>query len=262
MQATLEGRIALVTGGGSGIGLAIAQSLAASGARVMICDISEEAVECASAGSERILGFSGDAADPATVEAAFSRLEAHWGSADILVNNVGIGGPTAWVEDTLKAEWDETLRINLGAAFLCTRRAVPAMKRTRSGRIVNISSVAGRLGFPLRLSYSATKWGLIGMTKTLAMELGPFGVSVNAILPGLVSNPRADGIMASQAEVQGKSPDAILAQFLSRISMRTRVTLEEIAATANFLCSNEGRHISGQSISVCGNFETYANPTP
>ncbi len=262
MQAELEGRTAVVTGGGSGIGLAIAQRLAAAGAQVMLCDLSTEAVARLAGRDERIWAVAGDAADPGAVRKMSDDLAARWGDPDILVNNVGIAGPTAWVEDIALEEWEATLRVNLTAAFLWTRQLVPAMKRMGRGSIISISSVAGRLGFPLRLPYAATKWGIIGLTETLAMELGPFGIAVNAILPGLVENERADRILTAQAEAQGVARDAVLAAFLSRISMRTRVTPDEVAGMVAYLCSPLGRHISGQQIGICGNFETYANPTP
>jgi NAD(P)-dependent dehydrogenase (short-subunit alcohol dehydrogenase family) len=228
----------------------------------MLCDLSPDAVARTAGRSDRLWAVTGDAADPASVAAMSAGLVARWGDPDVLVNNVGISGPTAWVEDISLEAWEATLRTNLTAAFLWTRQLAPAMKRMGRGSIVNISSVAGRLGFPLRLPYAATKWGIIGMTETLAMELGPFGVAVNAILPGLVENERADRILTAQAEAQGVSRDQVLAGFLSRISMRTRVTPEEVAGIVSYLCSPLGRHISGQQIGVCGNFETYANPTP
>lgn len=262
MDIDLHGRTAVVTGGGRGIGLTIAGALSAAGANVAVCDYSQDAIAALSNGDNGIWGLQADAADINDIDRVFNECERRWGPVDILVNNVGIAGPTSWVEETPVDEWEATLRTNLTAAFLCTRRAVPSMKARGEGRIVNISSVAGRLGFPLRLAYSATKWGLIGMTKTLAMELGPYGISVNAVLPGLVANERGERIITAQAQAKNVAREEVLSDFLSRISMRTEVSMEEVAATVTFVCSRFGKHVSGQSISVCGNFETYANPTP
>lgn len=262
MRTDLDGKIAVITGGGSGIGYAIAGALVEAGASVMVCDHSAATVASVNLDQSGIWALEADAADQDAIDALFAQLESRWGPADILVNNVGISGPTSWIEETPIDGWEETLRVNLTSAFLCTRRAVPSMKVRGVGKIINISSVAGRLGFPLRVAYSATKWGMIGMTKTLAMELGPFGISVNAILPGLVDNERADKVIAEQAEARSVGRDAVLSDFLSRISMRSRVTPEEIAAMVTYLSSTHGSHISGQSISICGNFETYANPSP
>lgn len=262
MKVDLHGRVALVTGAASGIGAVIAERLTSAGARVVVGDISEKAMAAFSARNPEIVTAACDVSDLSQVNALFNLAESRFGRVSIVVSNAGIAGPTARVQAIAPDAWDETLKVNLSGAFYCSRRAAPAMIAANDGVIIIISSVAGRLGFPLRLPYAVTKWGLIGMMETLAMELGPSNIRVNAVLPGLVDNERAHGIVAAQAERTGTTNEVAMQQFLSRISMRTMVATEEIATTVAFLASDFGRHISGQSISVCGNFESYGSPAP
>jgi NAD(P)-dependent dehydrogenase (short-subunit alcohol dehydrogenase family) len=172
------------------------------------------------------------------------------------VNNAGIAGPTAAIEDTSLHEWQQTLDVNLTGAFLCTRSAVPLIKKAKGGSIINISSAAGRHGFPLRSPYSATKFGVIGLTQTWAMELGPSGIRVNAILPGIVEGARQDRVLSAKAETFGISLEAMRQRALERVSLRRMVTAQDIAAQIVFVCSPAGANISGQSLSVDGNVET------
>jgi len=172
------------------------------------------------------------------------------------VNNAGIAGPTAAIEDTALNEWRQTLGVNLTGAFLCTRSAVPLIKKAKGGSIINISSAAGRHGFPLRSPYSATKFGVIGLTQTWAMELGPSGIRVNAILPGIVEGARQDSVLSAKAETFGISLEAMRQRALERVSLRRMVTAQDIAAQIVFVCSPAGANISGQSLSVDGNVET------
>ena len=151
---------------------------------------------------------------------------------------------------------NRTLAVNINGQFYCTRRAVPLIKAAGGGSIVNISSVAGRFGYPLRTPYAASKWAAIGFTKSLAMELGPHDVRVNALLPGFINNERARAIFTAKAEATGVTTDELEREILSRVSLQQYVTSEDIAEMAVFLCSNVGRHISGQAIRVCGNVES------
>jgi NAD(P)-dependent dehydrogenase (short-subunit alcohol dehydrogenase family) len=153
------------------------------------------------------------------------------------------------------SEWQQTIDVNLTGTFLCTRSAVPLMK-PQGGSIVNISSAAGRLGFPLRTPYSASKYGVIGLTETWAMELGPQGIRVNAILPGIVEGPRQDRVLSAKAKSYGITLEQMRTRALERVSMRTTVTAHDIAAQIVFICSKAGAKISGQSLSVDGNVET------
>lgn len=255
MRISCEGRRAVVTAGGSGIGRAIAKTLAANGAAVFTCDVDRALVEAAKgAGSGAVVA---DVADPAAVDRLFEAAEAAMGGVDVLINNAGIAGPTARVEEIAVADWDRTIAVNLSGQFYCARRAVPLMRRAGRGTIVNISSTAGRLGFPLRLPYAASKFAITGLTKTLALELGPADIGVNAILPGYVLNTRGERVIRAKAEAAGRTVAEMKAAVLGNIAMRTGVTEREIAALALYLCSEAGRHVSGQLLGIDAGFETY-----
>lgn len=247
---------ALVTAGATGIGYAIAKRLQRAGARVHICDISRSALQQAAADSPALTSSVADVASEADVEKLFVDVQTQLGGLDLLVNNAGVAGPTGPVEETSREDWQRTLDVNLTGTFLCTRRAVPLLKTAGGGAIINISSVAGRLGFPHRTPYSASKWGLIGLTQTWAMELGPAGIRVNAILPGVVAGDRQDRILQARAELEGIDREEVRRQRLQTVSLRNMVTADDVAETVLFLCSPAGRMISGQSLGVCGNVET------
>jgi len=252
----LTGQRAVVTAGAQGIGLAITEALLQQGAEVHICDVDRAALDKTKAKYPQVHISHTDVGNEAQVLAMFSEIQARWGQLDILVNNAGIAGPTAAIEDTVLQEWQQTLDVNLTGAFLCTRSAVPLIKKAKGGSIVNISSAAGRHGFPLRSPYSATKFGVIGLTQTWAMELGPSGIRVNAILPGIVEGPRQDRVLGAKAEAFGISLEAMRQRALERVSLRRMVTAQDIAAQIVFICSPAGANISGQSLSVDGNVET------
>ena len=252
----LTGQRAVVTAGAQGIGLAITEALLQQGAEVHICDVDRAALDKTKAKYPQVYISHTDVGNEAQVLAMFSEIQTRWGQLDILVNNAGIAGPTAAIEDTVLQEWQQTLDVNLTGAFLCTRSAVPLIKKAKGGSIVNISSAAGRHGFPLRSPYSATKFGVIGLTQTWAMELGPSGIRVNAILPGIVEGPRQDRVLGAKAEAFGISLEAMRQRALERVSLRRMVTAQDIAAQIVFICSPAGANISGQSLSVDGNVET------
>ena len=200
----LAGKRALVTAGASGIGLAIARAYRAAGASVMICDIDEAALAAAAAGLPGVPAERADVADEAAVAALFETVERRLGGLDVLVNNAGIAGPTGPVETLAKSDWDRTLAVNITSQFLCTRAAVPLLRRGRGASIVNLSSAAGHLGFPGRTPYSASKWAVVCFTKSLAIELGPDGIRANAILPGAVDGPRIRAVIEAKARSLGK----------------------------------------------------------
>ncbi len=248
----------LVTAGASGIGQAISDTFAAAGARIFICDIDTQALDafarnCPNAGTK-----IADVSSPEAVDALFDAVGDFLGGLDVLVNNAGITGPTAPVENISVAEWDRTISVDLNGMFYCVRRAVPMLKAAGGGTIINLSSIAGRLGYPLRSPYSAAKWGVVGFTKSLAIELGPANVRVNAIQPGVVEGARLDRLLEDRAHEIGISPQEAKDRFLAPISLRHMVSAQEIADMALFLASPSGRSISGQAISVCGDHASLA----
>ena len=196
-----------------------------------------------------------DVADARQVDLVFDDLRQSLGGLDVLVNNAGIAGPTAAVEDIDPDDWSRTLAVNITGQFLCARCAVPLLKAAGGGSIINMSSVAGRLGYPLRTPYAASKWAVIGFTKSLAIELGPHDIRVNALLPGIVEGERMRRVIAARADALGVSYDEMESRYLGQVSLHRMVTHADVAAMALFLCSPAGRNISGQSLSVCGNVE-------
>ena len=251
----------LVTAGGSGIGLVIAQAFADAGDRVHVCDIDRSYLEALSE-SSAIGTTPADVSEPDQVAALFDRLQSELGGLDVLVNNAGIAGPTGPVESLSFDDWRRTLAVNLDSQFLCSRHAVPMLKAAGGGSIVNISSTAGLHGYPLRAPYAAAKWGVIGLTKTLAMELGPHAVRVNAICPGSVAGERMDRVVAAEARVRKVPEDLVREGFLRQSSMGIFVRAEDVAALALFLCSEAGAAISGEALAVDGHTEGFGWPAP
>ena len=255
MDTSMTQQRVVVTAGAQGIGLAITGAFVAAGAQVHICDINDEFLAAAKARFPSVSQSHTDVSNAAQVDAMFAGLSARWGGLDVLVNNAGIAGPTAHVEDTDLQAWNDTIAVNLTGPFLCTRRAVPLLKAAGGGSIVNLSSIAGRLGFPLRTPYSASKYGVIGLTETWAMELGPSNIRVNAILPGIVAGDRQERVIAAKAASYGIEHEAMRQRLLDKVSTRSMVTAQDIANQIIFICSPAGAAISGQSLSVCGNVE-------
>ena len=255
MDVGMKGKRVVVTAGAQGIGFAITETFVAAGAQVHICDVNEAFLADAKTRLPDVSQSRTDVADAAQVDAMFDDLEARWRALDVLVNNAGIAGPTAKVEETDLTGWEQTIAINLTGPFLCARRAVPLLKAAGGGSIVNLSSAAGRLGFPLRSPYCASKFGVIGLTETWAMELGPSGIRVNAILPGIVAGERQERVIAAKAKSYGIGHEAMRQQLLAKVSLRKMVTAQDIANQILFICSPAGASISGQSLSVCGNVE-------
>jgi NAD(P)-dependent dehydrogenase (short-subunit alcohol dehydrogenase family) len=248
----LDGKRVLVTAGAAGIGRAIGEALAGAGAEVWVCDVAEDALASCPQGW---VATRCDVADEAAVDRLFDDLGRRWGGRlDVLVNNAGIAGPTAGIDAIEPDAWRRTIEVNLNSAYYFARRAVPLLKRSR-GSIVNISSVAGRLGYAFRTPYAASKWALVGLSHSLAKELGPDGVRVNAVLPGIVAGPRIDGVFRARAEALGQSVAEVEAAYLEKVSMRRKVTAADVAAMVLFLCSDAARNVSGQAISVDANVE-------
>jgi len=252
----LVGQRVVVTAGANGIGLAIARQLHAQGAKLAICDIDAKALEQASAELGDCLARITDVSDEAAVEAFFQEAKSDLGGLDALINNAGIAGPTGGVEDISVESWRRCIDICLTGQFICAHNAVPMLKAAGGGSIVNMSSSAGKHGYAYRTPYSAAKFGVIGLTQSLAKELGPDNIRVNAILPGIVSGPRMEGVIRDRAKATGVSYDEMEQDYLAKISLRRMVTMEDVATTTAFLLSNAGANLSGQSLSVDGNVET------
>jgi NAD(P)-dependent dehydrogenase (short-subunit alcohol dehydrogenase family) len=245
----------LVTAGASGIGRATADLLAARGARVHICDVSDEFLADYRAAHCDARVTKADVASDVDVARLFGDVKATLGGLDALINNAGIPGPTGGVEEIRPEDWRRTIDVCLTGQFLCAHHGVPLLKAAGGGAIVNLSSAAGRFGYALRTPYSAAKWGVIGLTQSLAKELGPANIRVNAILPGIVEGPRMSGVIAARAKQTGVSYEAMERTYLERVSMRRMVTASDVAATIAYLLSPAGRYISGQSLGVDGNVE-------
>jgi NAD(P)-dependent dehydrogenase (short-subunit alcohol dehydrogenase family) len=257
LSSKTEG-VALVTAGASGIGRVIAQTLLASDYRVHICDIDQTAIAEFLNANPLATATLADASDAAQVERVFTDLAAVHDQLDVLVNNVGIAGPTAAVEEIDPQDWDRTIAVDLNSAFYVTRKATPLLKASR-GCIINMASTAALFGFPMRSAYAAAKWALIGLTKTWAMEMGPAGVRVNALCPGSVNGPRIEQVIARDAQERGLSQDEIRDVYQRQSSMRVFVEPEEIAGMVVFLCSPAGKHLSGQAIAIDGHTESLSN---
>lgn len=254
--AGLSGQRIVITAGAGGIGLVIARALHAQGCRLAICDVSDEALKSASAELGDCLAVKADVSDPGEVDAFFGKVEAALGGLDALVNNAGIAGPTGNVEDISVEDWRRCLDIVLTGQFLCTRLAVPHLKAAGGGAIVNMSSAAGRFGYAFRTPYAAAKFGVIGFTQSLAKELGPHNIRVNAILPGIISGPRMEGVIRARAEQVNVPYEEMEESYLERISLRRMTPPEDVAATVAFLLSQAGRNLTGLSMNVDGNVES------
>jgi NAD(P)-dependent dehydrogenase (short-subunit alcohol dehydrogenase family) len=249
MDLSLKGKRAVVTAGAGGIGRAIADTFVKNGARVQVCDVDEKAL----AGlPKEIFQLKADVAAVADVERLFAEAQKNLGGLDILVNNAGIAGPTGRVEDIDPKDWDRCIAVDLNGMFYCTRKAMPMIKAAGGGSIVNLSSIAGRFGFPLRTPYSAAKWAVIGFTQSIAAEAGPDGVRCNAIQPGIVEGDRVESIMEAKAKSLGVTRKEIRDRMVEGISLKTTVTAQDVADTIHFLVSDAGKHISAQTIGVCG----------
>jgi NAD(P)-dependent dehydrogenase (short-subunit alcohol dehydrogenase family) len=252
---TCTGQRALITGGGSGIGRVVAEALCQSGASVMVCDVSQAALdECANLLPE-VRTILADVSDPEQVDRMFARIPELVGGLDILVNNAGIGGPVAKVEDLEPASVERIMAVNVSGMFHCTRRAVPLLRAFGGGSIINISSVAGRLGYAERSAYSASKWAVIGATKSFAAELGADNIRVNAILPGVIEGERHERLYRAKAERLGITFEQAEERFFEQVSLRRNVSARDVAAAILFLCSPAGANISGQSLGVCGDIQ-------
>ena len=248
-------RHVLITAGGSGIGLVMAQTFLAAGDIVAVTDSDADTLNTAQQQVPALQVFHADCTDEQRMEAVYDELQRDWGGLDILIANAGIAGPTATIDDIRLADWRQCLAVNLDGAFLACRRAAVMMKAQQRGLIILLSSTAGLFGYPYRAPYAAAKWAIIGLCKTLAMELGPYNVRANVICPGAVEGKRMAGVIQREAEARGITEAELRAGYESCVSLRSFVTPEDIANTALFLASPAARHISGVALPVDGHTE-------
>jgi len=256
MNLDLKGHRVLVTAGASGIGLATARAFVAEGARVLVCDVDRDALAALATNDAAIASVEADVSKPADVARLFEAVDARLGGLDTLVNNAGIAGPTAACEDVTLADWQRTLDVNLTGMFLCAQKAIPLLKQSANGSMVNLSSAAGRFGFALRSPYSASKWGVIGFSKSLSIELGGAGVRVNAICPGAVAGDRIDRVIAGKAKVRNVPFDVVRDEFLGKTSLKRFVSAEDIANAIVFLASKLGANIDGHALPIDGDVQS------
>ncbi len=249
MDLGIKGLRVLVTAGANGIGRAIVDAFLEEGARIFACDVDAEALGQLpdAVGRSRT-----DVGERDQVAAMMEAAIAHLGGLDVLVNNAGIAGPTGRVEEIAPEDWDRCITVCLTSQFNCARLAVPHLRASDNASIVNLSSVAGKYGFALRSPYAAAKWGVIGFTKSLAIELGEAGIRVNAILPGLVAGDRQRRVLEAKAQQQGTSYAEMEARAFSFVSVKEYVTARQLADQIMLLASPRGRTISGQAISIDG----------
>jgi NAD(P)-dependent dehydrogenase (short-subunit alcohol dehydrogenase family) len=258
MDLNLTGCRVIVTAGAAGIGLEVARAFIEEGAKVWVCDIDANAVATLAKSDPGINAAVCDVTDRAAVRAFFERATGDLGGLDCLVNNAGIAGATARIEDTQPEDWDRCVEVCLTGQYNFAHLAAPLLRASANGSMVNFSSAAGKHGFALRSAYAAAKWGVIGFTKSLSIELGEDGVRVNAILPGIVAGDRQRRVLEAKAQRLGKSFDEMEAAAFANTSIREYVTARQLADQILFLASPRGRTISGQAISVDGDTKMLA----
>ena len=251
-QTSLAAKRVLVTAGGDGIGLEIARAFTEAGAKVLVCDIRPESLERLAKNMPELHSCIADVSREADVAAMFDLVDRKLGGLDVLVNNAGMAGPTGAVETLSLADWERTLAVNITGQFLCVRQAVPRLRKGREPSIINLASIAGHLGMPLRAPYCASKWAVVGFTKTLAIELGPDGIRVNAILPGAVDGPRIQAVIAAKAKSLSQSVEEMTRAYTSQAALGRMVTSRDVANMVLFAASDLARNVTGQELVVDG----------
>lgn len=252
MDLNIAGLRVVVTAGADGIGRKAAEAFLREGANVFVCDTSSSALEEFARTHPSVGICKCDVADEAGVSEMISKAADFLGGIDCLINNAGITGPTAPAATIVSEDWNRCIAVNLSGTFYCSREAIPYLKKSTNASIISMSSVAGKMGYPNKSPYVAAKWGLIGLMKTLSIELGADGIRCNAILPGPVEGPRIRGVIADKAALAGISAKEQEQRYLALASIKSFVTPEEVAEMLLYLSSTKSRRISGQAISIDG----------
>jgi NAD(P)-dependent dehydrogenase (short-subunit alcohol dehydrogenase family) len=240
----------LITAGAAGIGREFARAFAANGAKVFVCDIDDKALAAIAKEIPGLVAARCDMAKRAEIERMVPEAVQALGGLDVLINNAGIAGMTLPVDQYPPDDWDKVIAVNLTAMFDVSRLAIPHLKQSKAGCIVNMASIAGRFGFANRSPYAATKWGVIGLTKTLAMELGQWGIRANAIAPGAVEGDRIVRVFQGRAQISGKSMEEVKADAFAAQSIKSFIDPKDIAQLAVFLASDAAKSISGQVLPI------------
>ena len=249
-------RRVFITGGASGIGAAFAKRFLALGDHVAISDVDQEALDEMRQAHPELIALRGNVSDPDDMQAVFQEVEASLGGIDVVFANAGTGGPAGRIEELDLSAAATCLSVNVMGAMVTCAWAAKVMRAQGSGSIVLTSSTAGQWGYPYRTPYAAAKWGIVGLTKSLAMELGEAGIRVNASCPGAVEGDRMDRVVAAEARAKNKDEADVRAQYVTGVSMKTWISVDDLADTVEWLVSDQARKISGQVISIDGNTET------
>ena len=258
MLKNLKNKKIIISAGASGIGWATTKICLSRGAFVYICDIdlkSLNKIRKHSLNNKRLFSYNCDASNEEEVSNFFNQIKKKTNKIDALINNVGVAGPTGSLEKLNSRDWENTLHTDVNSHFYFTKRAIPLIKKSKNGSIINMSSTAGVLGFPLRSPYAASKWAIIGITKTLAMELGKFNIRVNAVCPGTIKGDRMKRVIRDKAKFTKISRKSIEKDFISMSSMKQWILEDDIGKMCAFLISDDSSKVSGQVISVDGNTE-------
>ena len=255
---TLQNKKIIISAGASGIGLATTKVCLSRGAYVYLCDIDSKSIKKLNKHplkNKRLFIYQCDASNEEQVSLFFDNIKKKTKRIDALINNVGVAGPTGSLEKLKSKDWENTLHVDVNSHFYFTKKAIPLIKRSKNGSIINISSTAGILGFPLRSPYAASKWAIIGVTKTLAMELGKFNIRVNAVCPGTIKGDRMKRVIRDKAKFTKVPSKSIEKDFISMSSMKQWILEEDIGKMCSFLISDDSSKVSGQVISVDGHTE-------
>ncbi len=258
MDLGIKGLRVIVTAGAAGIGREVARTFLREGAQVQVCDVDRDALAALATSDPKLKATLCDVADRDAVTRFIDAAADALGGLDCLINNAGIAGPTGRVDEIPPEEWDHTLAVNITGQFNCVHAALRHLAKSSNPSIINLSSAAGRLGFPLRTPYAASKWAVVGFTKSLAIELGPLKIRVNAIQPGAVEGDRIRRVYAAKAQVRGVSMQTVADEAMSHASIKEMIAPQQLADMMVFLASPRGRTVSGQAISICGDVQSLA----